>query len=90
MHYVYIVECCDKTLYTGYAKDVFKRLHEHNHSKSGAKYTRTRRPVELRYVERFDSRSSACKRESEIKKLKREEKLELIGNSIKNEVINSY
>lgn len=85
MHYVYIVECCDKTLYTGYAKDVFKRLNEHNHSKTGAKYTRSRRPVHLKYIECFESRSDACKRESQIKKLKRKEKLELIQNYMKNE-----
>mgnify|MGYP004727063675 FL=1 len=90
MHYVYIVECSDQTLYTGYAKDVFKRLHEHNHTKAGAKYTRSRRPVELRYIENFNSRSEACKRESEIKRLKREEKLELIKEYMEKESINSY
>ena len=80
MHYVYIVECSDQTLYTGYAKDVFKRLHEHNHTKA----------VELRYIENFNSRSEACKRESEIKRLKREEKLELIKEYMEKESINSY
>lgn len=81
MHYVYIVECADQTLYTGYAKDVMKRVAEHNNSKKGAKYTRSRRPVELKYVESFISRSEACKRESQIKKLKRSDKIKLIENN---------
>lgn len=77
-YFVYILKCSDKTLYTGIAKDVNKRLVEHNSSDKGAKYTRTRRPVELVYKEKLEDRSSACKREYEIKKLSREKKLNLI------------
>lgn len=77
--FVYILKCADKTLYTGIAKDVKKRLAEHNSSKLGAKYTRGRRPVELVYVKKYKNRSLASKQENKIKKLSRQEKLELIG-----------
>jgi len=78
-YFVYILECSDKTLYTGIAKDVHKRLEEHNTSNKGAKYTRVRRPVHLVYYEPSDDRSSASKREHAIKKLTRAKKLELIN-----------
>jgi len=76
--YVYIVACSDATLYTGVAKDVTRRLDEHNHSPKGAKYTKVRRPVVLQYSEIQNSRSEACKREYAIKQLSRSEKLLLI------------
>lgn len=79
-YFVYILRCSDKTLYTGIARDVDKRVIEHNSSDKGAKYTRTRRPVELVYKEKHEDRSSACKREYEIKKLSREKKLQLISD----------
>ena len=78
MFYTYILECADKTLYTGYTNNLEKRLTEHNESKLGAKYTKARRPVILKYSESFDSKSEAMKREIEIKKLTRQEKLDLI------------
>ncbi len=78
MHYTYMVRCQDGTLYTGYTTNLERRLLEHNQSVKGAKYTRARRPVQLTYVERFNSRSEACKRESQIKKMKRLEKERLI------------
>lgn len=78
---VYILECSDKTLYTGIALDVNKRLIEHNTSDKGAKYTRVRRPVRLVYTEEAEDRSSACKREYAIKQLTRVQKLKLIGNN---------
>ncbi len=77
-YFVYILKCKDNTLYTGISTDVKRRLTEHNESDKGAKYTRVRRPVELVYKEELEDRSSACKREYEIKQLKREEKLRLI------------
>ena len=77
-YFVYIVECSDSTLYTGIATDICRRLDEHNNSDKGAKYTRVRRPVKLVYSESCEDRSSASKREYEIKKLKREKKLVLI------------
>lgn len=81
MHYIYIVECRDKTLYTGYTRDLEKRIKTHN-EKKGAKYTRGRTPVVLKYYEEFDNKSDALKRESQIKKLKRAKKEILINKSI--------
>lgn len=80
-YYVYILKCCDGTLYTGIAKDVLKRLEEHNTSEKGAKYTKARRPVKLLYSESSEDRSTASKREYAIKKLSRTQKLELIQGS---------
>ena len=82
-YFVYIVECADGTLYTGYTTDVERRLNEHNYSfKKGAKYTRSRRPVILKYSEECDSMSGALKREYQIKKLSRDSKLLLIENNV--------
>ncbi len=80
-YFVYILECNDQSLYTGIAKDVQKRLLEHNTSDKGAKYTRIRRPVQLLYTEKHPNRSLASKREYAIKKLSRVKKLELIEGS---------
>jgi putative endonuclease len=75
-HHVYVVECADGTLYTGYTTDVERRVDEHN-AGEGAKYTRGRTPVELRHVETFDEKGRAMSREYEIKSRSRAEKLEL-------------
>ena len=80
MYFVYILKCADETLYTGIATELERRIEEHNGSDKGAKYTRVRRPVRLVYSEEYPDRSSASKREYEIKKkMSRAEKLELIG-----------
>lgn len=76
-YYTYIVECADQTLYTGYAADLEKRIETHN-SGTGAKYTRNRLPVVLRYYEKFETKSEAMKREHAIKKLTRTAKMALI------------
>ena len=76
--YVYIVKCSDNSLYTGITVDLERRVGEHNTSKKGAKYTKSRRPVHLVYSETHQDRSSASKRESAIKKLSRSEKLILL------------
>ena len=76
-HYVYILECADDTLYTGYTTDPERRLREHN-AGEGAKYTRGRTPVDLVYLETYDSQSAAMSREYEIKQLRRNEKVDLI------------
>ncbi|HCX62738.1 GIY-YIG nuclease family protein [Sedimentibacter sp.] len=81
MHYIYIVECSDGSLYTGYTTDLDRRMKEHN-SNTGAKYTRGRTPVSLMYYEEFDNRSDAMKRECDIKKLKRKKKALLIKSKI--------
>ena len=78
---VYILECADKTLYVGSTNDLPKRLHAHNNLKSGAHYTKIRRPVILKYQENFSTYNEARKRENEIKSLKREEKIKLINKS---------
>ena len=78
MWWVYIVECSDKSLYTGITTDTDRRVIEHNTSTKGAKYTRSRRPVSLIYKEQYENRSSASKREYEIKKLKRADKMLLV------------
>ena len=77
-NYVYILECADNTLYTGYTNDLDNRLKAHNAGK-GAKYTKSRLPVKLVYSESFDDKKEAMSREWFIKhRLTREEKIELI------------
>jgi len=79
MWYVYILQCADKTLYTGITIDLDRRLDEHNGINTlGARYTRSRRPVTLAYAEEAESRASAASREAAIKKLTRAQKLKLI------------
>ncbi|MEG0570549.1 MAG: GIY-YIG nuclease family protein [Oscillospiraceae bacterium] len=80
MHYVYILECCDKTLYTGWTTNLLARVKCHNSAK-GAKYTKCRTPVALVYYETFQDKSSALKREIEIKKLPRDKKIALIATN---------
>ena len=77
--YVYIVECADGSLYTGITTDVERRILEHNFSFKSAKYTRSRRPVRLRWSKEVTGRSEASKEEYRIKKLPRKKKLELIN-----------
>ena len=72
--YVYMVRCADGSLYCGWARNVEHRLAEHNQGSAGAKYTRSRRPVSLAYVERLPSKSEALKREAEIKSLCKQKK----------------
>ena len=79
MNYVYIVECSDETFYTGWTNNLEKRITQHSSGK-GAKYTRGRGPVKLVYYEEFNEKSEAMKREYEIKKMKRNDKLNLIKN----------
>lgn len=76
---VYIVRCRDDSLYTGITIDIERRLAEHNgENGTGARYTRARRPVTLVYQETATSRSSAARREAEIKQLKKADKESLI------------
>ena len=76
MNYVYILRCADGTLYTGWTTDLNRRLAAHN-AGSGAKYTRSRRPVALLYSEECASRGAAPRRESAVKRLTRAQKLAL-------------
>lgn len=76
--YVYIVECADGTLYTGWSSRPVERIATHNAGR-GAKYTKGRRPVRLVYLERMKDRSEGLIREAQIKKLRAEEKRSLIA-----------
>ena len=76
--FLYVLECSDGTLYTGVTTNIDRRLNEHNTSKKGAKYTKTRRPVNLVYHLKFQDRSSAQKAEYRFKQLTREEKEKII------------
>ena len=80
---VYILECADGTYYTGITTDITRRIEEHNHSPKGAKYTRARRPVILRYHEEHLGKSQALKREMAIKKMKRSAKINLMNKGNK-------
>ncbi len=75
---VYILKCADDTLYVGSTNKLEKRLHEHNNLKSGAHYTKIRRPVVLVYSEELQTYAEVRKREGELKRLSRIEKLKLI------------
>ena len=75
-----MVECMDKTLYTGITTDLNRRVNEHNSSEKGAKYTKTRRPVYVVYFECVADRSEASKREIAIKKMSRKNKETMVEN----------
>jgi putative endonuclease len=77
-YFVYIVKCSDSSYYTGIATNLEKRIKEHNGLlKGGAKYTRGKGPVVLKFFEKYKTRSEALKREAQIKKLSRIEKEKL-------------
>ena len=78
--YMYVVECCDGTYYTGYTTDVKKRIAVHNSGK-GAKYTRARLPVKLIYVEGFDSKEEALSAEALLKRKKRPQKKRFLSEN---------
>jgi putative endonuclease len=79
---VYILRCADDTLYTGITVELLRRVGEHNSDNVlGARYTRSRRPVTLAYVEEHASRSDATKREAALKKLNRKSKLALVNGA---------
>lgn len=80
-YYVYLLRCRDGTLYTGFTDDPERRLRVHNAGK-GAKYTRSRLPVELVYQEQCPDKSAALRREREIKRMRRAEKLALISGGV--------
>ena len=81
MYYVYILECADKTLYTGITNDLRRRVAEHNNSRLGAKYTRGRRPVKLVYSKRMKDKACASREEYLIKKLSRRDKIALANRA---------
>ena len=75
--FVYMVECCDGSIYTGISVDVLRRVKAHN-SGRGARYTRSRRPVTIRYISEPMAHGDALRREMQIKKLSRNRKLAMI------------
>ena len=77
-NYTYILKCADGSLYCGWTNNLEKRLSAHN-AGTASKYTRTRRPVELAYFEQFETKQEDMSREYHIKRLKKKEKLKLIG-----------
>lgn len=79
MFYVYIIRCADGSFYCGYTTDVEKRFEKHKSGK-GAKYTRSHLPLEFVYIEEFESKSDALKRECEIKSMTRSQKEKLINS----------
>lgn len=80
--FVYMVRCADNSLYSGITTDIKRRIIEHNTLKSGAKYTKSRRPVTLVYSETSDNKSTASKRESILKRLSKQAKEALIHDSL--------
>ena len=83
----YILKCNDNSLYTGWTNDITHRLKMHNEGK-GAKYTRGRGPVELVYLEEFETKQEAMSREAKIKRLTRKEKLLLIETYQQEQILN--
>ena len=86
---MYVVQCGDHTqsYYCGISTDPDRRLKEHNESKKGAKYTRSRRPVRLMFVEECGSRSTALKKEAAFKKLTRSKKLKYMVEHIEEQML---
>jgi len=78
-YYVYIILCTDGSFYTGYTKNIDKRLRMHENGK-GARYTRMHKPQRIAYLELFDMRAQAMKREKQIKKLTHQQKLNLVNS----------
>ena len=87
--YMYVVECCDGTYYTGYTTDVKKRIAVHNSGK-GAKYTRARLPVKLIYVEGFDSKEEAMSAEALLKRKKRPQKEIFLSDNQEKNLISHF
>jgi putative endonuclease len=80
--FMYVVRCVDGSLYTGVTTEISRRLHEHNSTKRGAKYTRSRRPVELVYWVDYENRSAAQKAEARFKRLSRRQKMKKIEEAL--------
>ena len=80
--YVYILQCCDGSYYTGYTNNLQERTRQHLNG-TGAKYTRTHKPDRVAYVEHFETRGQAMRREREINKFSHQKKLELIISQTK-------
>ena len=87
--YMYVVECCDGSYYTGYTTDVKKRISVHNSGK-GAKYTRARFPVKLIFAEGFDSKEEAMSAEALLKRKTRIEKVGYLNDNQDKNLANIF
>ena len=87
--YMYVVECCDGSYYTGYTTDVKRRVAIHNSGK-GAKYTRARLPVKLIYAEGFDSKEEAMSAEALLKRKKRPQKESYLNDNQNKNLVNAF
>lgn len=85
--WVYLLRCNDNSLYAGVTTDIHRRIDEHNNSKLGAKYTRAKRPVSLAYLEEADNKSTACKREYQIRQLTKLKKEQLVSQANTENII---
>ncbi|KUP04573.1 endonuclease [Bacillus coahuilensis p1.1.43] len=83
-HYMYVLECRDGSYYTGYTTDMVRRVHEHNTGK-GAKYTKAKRPVTLKYWETFESKREAMRAEYYFKKQSRKRKIDQMSGGVNGE-----
>ncbi len=77
--YVYLLRCNDNSLYAGITTNIERRLHQHNHTKLGAKYTRAKRPVTLAFIEIAADKSTASKKEYQLRKLPKIQKERLVS-----------
>ena len=84
MNYTYIVRCKDNSLYCGWTNNLEKRIESHN-AGTGAKYTKSRRPVELVYYETFDTKEEAMSREYAIKQLTKQQKMQLMEGNMERQ-----
>ena len=82
MYFVYLIECSDKSIYTGVTTDVTRRFNEHK-TGIGGHYTRSKQVVKVLYTEQFKTRSEALKREAQIKGWHREKKIALVNNKLR-------
>jgi putative endonuclease len=82
--HIYILQCSDGSLYCGITTSLERRLHEHNNTKKGAKYTRSRRPTKIVWTCQAKNRSEASKEEARIKRLSRNEKINMINKYTQN------
>ena len=87
--YMYVVECCDGSYYTGYTTNIKRRIAVHNSGK-GAKYTRARLPVKLIYVEGFDSKEEAMSAEALLKRKKRPQKESYLNDNQNKNLVNAF
>lgn len=77
MYFVYLIECSDKSIYTGITNDLERRFEQHKNGKGGH-YTSSKEVVRILYTEQYPDRSSALKREAQIKGWTRQKKLHLV------------